>query len=254
MIFRQLLGQYTARRKDTKSIELDNTNDGLQEEQDGEWRGWADWLGVVNVWTRTTLLAFLEDLRPHLEHLEEKDLYAIISQSGAMPGLVQAFGKDKPGKLIQDLRGNGGRGVEETLKKATEGELEEAALSGVEYSKDGLEVVPESTAPPEEYLAHEEKPLLGREEGGLPTLITGEGLRAVDALAALHYGLDDETAEFLVQNRVAALWNAYINDGPGPVEEALTGEGGHYFGLIRSRFYRQLRAVENLPVPGGLGV
>jgi len=169
-----------------------------------------------------------------------------------MPGLVQALDKDKPGKLIQDLKANEGRGVEEALKKATEGELEEAALSGVEYGKDGLEVVPESIAPPEEYLEHEEKkPHVGHEEGGLPTLITGEGLRAVDDLAVLHYGLDDETAEYLVQNRVAALWNAYINDGPGPVEEALAGEGGHYFGLIRSRFYGQLRAVENLPVPAG---
>ena len=70
----------------------------------------SDWLGIVSLWKRDALIAFLEDLRPHLHLLEEKELYAIIAQSGAMPGLVRAFGKDKPGRLIQDLKENEGRG------------------------------------------------------------------------------------------------------------------------------------------------
>ena len=73
----------------------------------------------------------------------------------------------------------------------------------------------------------------------------------MDELAALHYGLDDEAADFLVRNRVAALWSAYINEGPATAEAALAGEGGHYFGLIRSRFWEELRSVEELPIPGG---
>jgi hypothetical protein len=55
----------------------------------------------------------------------------------------------------------------------------------------------------------------------------------------------------LVRNRVAALWAAYIDHGPGPVEGALSGEGGHYFELIRSRFWGELRSVEELPIPAG---
>jgi hypothetical protein len=226
----------------------DNTNINT-EEQDGEWRGWADWLGVVNVWNRETLLAFLEDLRPHLEHLEEKELYAIIAQSGAMPGLAQAFGRDKPGKLIQDLKENEGRGVEEAIRGASEEELEEAELSGVEYDIEALGIVDDESTPPEEYLEHEEQSHIESENGGLPLLITREGLRAIDDLAELHYGLDDEVAEYLVGNRVAALWTAHIDNKP--VDELLAGEGGHYFGLIRSRFYGELEAVENLPVPAG---
>ncbi|MDP9477533.1 MAG: methyltransferase domain-containing protein [Actinomycetota bacterium] len=35
------------------------------------------------------------------------------------------------------------------------------------------------------------------------------------------------------------------------MKEALAGEGGHYFGLIRSRFDEELRAVEGLRVPAG---
>ena len=219
----------------------------------GEWRGWADWLGVVNRWDRPTLLAFLEDLRPHLKHLEEKELYAIISQSGAMPALRGAFDRERPSRLIQDLKENEGRGVEEAITGTSEAKLEEAALSGEETSEEeALGKVPETAVPPQEYLADESKTqTLVAEEGGLPELVTPEGLRAVDDLMALHYGLDDEMANFLVRNRIAALWNAYINADSGHMEEALAGEGGHYFRLIRSHFHEELWAVENLTVPAG---
>src|SRR5215212_4348919 len=221
-------------------------------EEQGEWRGWADWLGVVNRWDRTTLLAFLEDLRPHLEHLEEKELYAIIAQSGAMPALHGAFDRDRPGRLIQDLKENEGREIEAAILAASEDEIEEASLSGEETSEEEvLGGVAESTAPPEDYLRAEDEPEAVAESGYLPTLATPDGLRAVDDIASLHYGLDDETAEFLVRNRVAALWNAYIAHGPTPVQEALSGEGGHYFGLIRTRFQGEVEAVESLPIPAG---
>src|SRR5215217_9249040 len=101
-------------------------------EEQGVWRGWADWLGIVNQWNRTALLAFLKDLRPHLEHLEEKELYAIIAQSGAMPALRGAFDKEHPGRLIQDLKENEGREIEEVIRRASEEEIEDAALSGEE--------------------------------------------------------------------------------------------------------------------------
>lgn len=214
-----------------------------------EWRGVSDWLGIVNRWKRGTLLAFLEALRPHLHRLEEKELYAIIAQSGAMPGLVRAFGKDKPDKLIQDFKENEGRGVEEAIGGASEEELEEAEVSGIEHNIEAIGAVDDENTPPEEYLAQKEQSHIEHKNGGLPSLITREGLRAIDDLAELHYGLDDEVAEYLVGNRVAALWTAHINNKP--VDELLAGEGGHYFGLIRSRFYGELEAVENLPVPAG---
>jgi hypothetical protein len=221
-------------------------------EEQCEWRGWADWLGVVSVWNRTTLLAFLEDLRPHLEQLEEKELYAIIAQSGAMPALRGAFDKDRPGRLIQDLKENEGREIEEAIRAASEEQIEDAALSGEETSEEEvLGKVEKADAPPEDFLQGEDEPEAMVEGDALPSLATPEGLRAVDAMAELHYGLDDETAEFLVRNRVAALWSAYITHGPAPVQEALAGEGGHYFGLIRTRFQEELEAVESLPIPAG---
>src|SRR5215212_7333641 len=112
----------------------ENVNSGVEEQ--GEWRGWADWLGVVNTWNKPTLLAFLEDLRPHLKHLEEKELYAIIAQNGAMPALRGAFDKERPGGLIQDLKENDRREVEAAIRGASEEELEEATLSGEETTEE----------------------------------------------------------------------------------------------------------------------
>jgi hypothetical protein len=56
----------------------------------------------------------------------------------------------------------------------------------------------------------------------------------VDALTQLPGGIDNELAEYLVTNRVAALWNAWINGED--VSDLLAGDGGHYFNLIRERF------------------
>lgn len=85
--------------------------------------------------------------------------------------------------------------------------------------------------------------------GDLPTLALGDTLLAVDGLAWLASGLDDEVAEYLVNNRVALLWEKHINQGAAAVTDALAGEGGHYFGLIRSRFYAELEGAQSLKVP-----
>jgi len=232
--------------------ETDKHND-TQADYDGGWRGTADWLGVVNQWNRPALLAFLEDLRPHLPHLQEKELYAIISQSGAMPGFRKAFDKEGIGNLIRDLKENEGRGIEEALGRTSDEELDDAALTDEVV----IDTVPAEGAPPEAVIqaTTPEPSTEPGEPSGLPELATAKGLRAVDDLAELHYGLDDETAEFLVSNRVAALWDAYINATDPPsralVDEALAGEGGYYFETIRSRFRGEREAVQKIPVPAG---
>jgi len=66
----------------------------------------------------------------------------------------------------------------------------------------------------------------------------------------MHYGLDDEPAQYLVDNRVAALWEAYTDAGEAALE-SLRGGGGNYFQLIRERFTSELGGAKNLPIPQG---
>ena len=73
----------------------------------------------------------------------------------------------------------------------------------------------------------------------------------MDSLAELPYGPDDETAEYLVDNRVSALWERYINEGREVVNELLAEDGGHWFTEIKIRFLTEMDGVEDLVVPEG---
>src|SRR5215204_757529 len=198
-------------------------------EAQGEWRGWADWLGVVSIWSRPTLLAFLEDLRPRLKDLEETELYLILQQGGALPGLKKALGSTTALGVLQDLQVNDGRELEAALEAAAEEEVLEDYADGAE----ALEV-------------HTHEDAL---ESG--TLATPEALRLVDDLAGLHYGLDDETAQYLVDNRVAGLWEAYTDAGEAALGALSDGGDGHYLRLIRERFSTELEGAKSLPIPAG---
>jgi hypothetical protein len=223
---------------------------------EGQWRGWGDWLGAVNMWTSRTLLSFLKDLRPRLPQLEERELYLIIQQGGMMPGLRRALGKASALAVLKDLKDNDGRAIEEAL--ASSGKPDEEVspdedLAASDMAVDALEERTTETLGGEPWVddGQGDAPALLEQSGGLPTLATGEALRAVDELANLHYGLDDETVQYLIDNRVAALWDGYTNDGAEAVEDALRGEGGYYFDLIRGRFYEELAGAQTLPVPAG---
>jgi superfamily II DNA or RNA helicase len=209
-----------------------------------EWRGWSDWLGVKSRWTRPTLLAFLEDLRPRLGDLEETELYLILQQGGAMPGLQKALGKSTALGVLKDLKENDGRAIEEALEAAADEEIADSYVEDDLPAKEEDEALQEHTPEDEEL---KEDLLLS---GGLASLATPEALRLVDDLAGMHYGLDDETAQYLVDNRIAGLWQAYADDGEVALD-ALRGEGGHYFRVIRGRFNAQLEGAKNLTIPAG---
>jgi hypothetical protein len=203
-----------------------------------QWRGYSDWLGTAPIlWTRRALLAFLEDLRPRLGDLEETELYLILQQGGAMPGLRKALGQTTALGVLKDLQENDARGVEDALRKVADTEILEADTNGVDTLEDHT---PEDSDLTEDLL----------EGGGLASLATPDALRLVDDLAEMHYGLDSETAQYLVDNRVAALWEAYTHTGADALD-ALEGDGGRYFQAIRDRFRAELDGAENLPTPAG---
>jgi superfamily II DNA or RNA helicase len=162
-----------------------------------------------------------------------------------MPGLRKALGNTSALGVLKNLQENDARGVEEALQAAAETEVLEAYTNGETLGTSGdLEDHAPETA--EDADLHAE--IL--EGSGLASLATPDALRFVDDFAALHYGLDDETAQYLVDKRVAALWEAYTNTGVDALD-ALEGEGGYYFELIRERFRAELEGALNLPTPEG---
>jgi len=157
-----------------------------------------------------------------------------------MPALTKKFGKNSPLEVLRDIRENEGRGIEEAIRRSQEDE--EEAPPGVSDV-----VVAGDVA---ERIAAGEEPVTAVDGDSLPTLISAKGLRYIDDLTnGIPGGLTDETAEYLVVERVAALWDVWIKgeDTAG----VLAGEGGYYFNLIRERFASERKEVEALPVPEG---
>lgn len=199
----------------------------------------GDWLGYrPGAWTRGALLALLDDLRARLPYLEERELYTILQQGGAMPPLRRAFGGVSPLAVLKDIRENDSRELQAALQ---------VDALDAEPQYEPLDETLAAAGVPDGELGFEQLQLEFSPE--LPTLALGDTLRAVDAIADLTYGLDDEVAEYLVSNRVALLWERYVNSGTTAVLDALAGDGGHYFSLIRSRFSAELEGVQSLKVP-----
>jgi hypothetical protein len=51
----------------------------------------------------------LEDLRPQLQYLEERELYALLQHAGALPALTLALGKESPLAEYEQLLGHAQR-------------------------------------------------------------------------------------------------------------------------------------------------
>ena len=211
-----------------------------------EWRGMGDWLGIINYWTRAALLAFLRDLRPLLPTLDERELYVVLQQGGALPAFRAALDAAPPLAVIRDLKDAAGAQIEQALRQTTDEDIE-ANAAAVEASGD---LPNEATTP----VAATSTLVDGGQSAGetLPSLASlAQSLGNLDTFAALHYGLDDEAAEFLVTYRVGELWQRYLDD-PASVRTLLEGGGGGpWFTKIKTQFLLEADGAEHLAIPAG---
>ena len=88
-----------------------------------EYKGIGDWLGSISRWNRNALLALLHDLRPQLAQLEERELYVILQQGGALPRLRIALGIASPMQVLKDLKDNDGKVLEQALRDISDEEI-----------------------------------------------------------------------------------------------------------------------------------
>ena len=133
----------------------------------------------------------------------------------------------------EDLQLNNGKGIEATIKSIAEEELEKVQDTIEESLRDMVESTCELNQVEAEKVF-----------GELSKLVTPQSLRSLDEMRPPVFGLDEEMAEYLVSNRVNALWECYINGEHEVVAQALRGKGGYYFNEIKRRFTAEIKAVE----------
>jgi hypothetical protein len=214
-------------------------------------RGWWDWLQIEGNWTRKRLLALLEDLRPHLPYLEERELYALLHHAGALPALTLALGKESPIQAIRALLMQEEEPMEEPGNAPFQEQEEdilplryEDAENTILNDQEQANVIfsgddGQREASPSRFHSDRVPPL------------TQKGLQVVDQLASIPGILDTETIEYLITNRVSHLWDRYTEAGRAFVETLLEGGEGAFFTTIQHRFLAEVDAVERLPLPHG---
>jgi superfamily II DNA or RNA helicase len=232
------------RRSDHKPANIPTQPAVVYKEQ---YRGMADWLGTFNTWQKATMLALLQDLRPHLADLEERELYIILQQAGALPALRLALGAVSPMQILRDLVECSGEGIERALRNRDSNDL----ISGAEADN------PEEMLTDSDLAALDSRHFFESDDHqdlgeASPALATRSNLGVLDALTKQGANwLDDGATEYLISNRVNALWERYMSEGHLVVEELQNAEGGVFFTEITRRFLAEVFEIEELSIPQG---
>jgi superfamily II DNA or RNA helicase len=98
-----------------------------------EWKGWGDFLGVVNRWDNKALLAFLESLHSCIEYLDQTELNKILRREGAMHGLMLTMGVASPQILLRQLKEDRGESLIAALTNAPD-EIFETSEEDTDYT------------------------------------------------------------------------------------------------------------------------
>ena len=205
-----------------------------------QWMGWSDWLGNTSAWNRLSIQAFLASLRPFLAELKPAEIFAILDRKQ----LLNVNSRRSYAHTIQAIeklcRPAGADAAIEELINQLGGE---ANRPGDPPAEANLEV--DATAATLTQLA-----------GGteLPVIQTLAELSTPDRIVSAQVIDDEDLLEFLVNNRVAELWQAVLaGTSPIQVEELRRPVVERYSAEIRRRFLSQYDGANNLAIPPRYG-
>ncbi|TYQ26379.1 methyltransferase domain-containing protein [Pseudanabaena sp. UWO311] len=216
------------------------------------WSGWGDWLGIINRWTQNVILNFLYSLKPVLSNLEPSELYSILRQNGMIASISNGRKDTELLKSIKDLCSSNNLDSDyNSLITHVEEELGKGNNKSDEIEFDNL-LIEENLNNDEEVATDLVPNEIEAIDTELPQLKSFDSLKAVDLLVEAGITSDHETIEFLICNRVSALWQACLNNDLSFDLERLRNEtGGTYFQTIRDRFLSQYDGAANLTIPNG---
>ena len=213
-----------------------------------KWKGTGDWLGIQTRWNKNAILAFLTSLRPLVQDLAPAEVFSILKRKGLigkkfptntnsamLKSLDQLCSTDNPEAMIQ------------TLTEQLEGAADDPADDlGDEETNDG----DQNPISPEEELPTVASSVLAL-PSPLPQPPSVQSLKTLDRLVEDCVFDDEETLEFLINNRVAGLWQEALDGDPEQLLERLQSEdGGACFRQIRERFSDQYTGAKGLVIPG----
>ena len=207
------------------------------------WDGWGNFLGFYSRWTHLNIVSFLDSLKPCVAHLTELDLYLILSKNGMLGRDSRLRGK----KLLEALKHVQTPEELEALKRQLADEIanetpEVPTQQPEEPGSEGDDV--------DDEISLDE---LGADPNlSLRQLDILESLMTVDRVVALNVTDDQEVLTFMVNERIAMLWQEAMASGESVVFDRLRElPQGEYASKIRDGFNEEFQKVTALPIPEG---
>lgn len=217
-----------------------------KKEPEGSWISWADFLGTAGkggVWTKNTLLHFLEECRDKIIMLESAELLILLSKAGLEYKIdsnekFKAIILNEEGSeertdavdaMIDELKGTNHGDDEIETGETLDGEVEisEAEVSG----EIDIEEIDDTTInlPPEAIIG---------------------GFKLYDHEYMDLENIDPENVQFLIHNRINKLWNYFLN-GKITIADVEKETGGKFFTEIKNAFLAEHSVVSNIQNPDG---
>ena len=198
-----------------------------------EWISWADWLGCDIRWTIEEIRRFVTSLFPSIHTLSQVDLYIILQAKG----LVNTQGASKD--FIKYLLA--GKLPKDELEKFCD--RQPSVIDGLLSNEDSAAI------PNNEFLIQN----LSEDqacEKDLPIIETKDILAGVDSQIQSSY--DEETVEYLIESRIAAIWRHVFLNESGAIEQLKQYSGDNIFAKeVSKRFVTQYQLTKDLEIPKG---
>jgi len=211
---------------------------------EGSWVSWADFLGTAGnggVWSKATLLKFLEECRDQIVMLESSELLILLANAGLeyridtnekfKAIILNEEGSDERQDAVDELISetrtlvNGSEEEEEVQETDGEIEINEADVTAdVDIEEEiGIQLSPEGII---------------------------EAFKIYDHEYIHLENLDQEKVKFLIQNRINKLWNDVLNNRIA-IDRIAEESGGKYFTQIKEEFLAEHQIVSKIENPEG---
>lgn len=222
---------------------------GKVEKNEGSWVSWSDFLGTTGqggMWSRQTLLKFLEEYRGNIISAESAELLIILQNAGLEYKLDT---NEKFKKIILNKEDSEEREtaidayiaeLRQQLGKVAEDLTDEEILDGID---NGDIVIPEAEVSDTEDIEE----ILGT---NLPVEKIIDSMKLYDHEYIHLENLDAEKVRFLIENRINKLWNFIINEQI-TAEAIIADDDKKYFTQIRNAFLAEYNDVVAMQNPEG---
>jgi superfamily II DNA or RNA helicase len=208
-----------------------------------QWAGWADWLGITNIWTIASIRAFVSSILPYLENLSPAGLYVLFLQTG----ILEITPGSKGRSFVQALKT--GKFPKQELEKFIDGQqsLVDEFFANSEMSLERQEDdITANSLLSDNKLSIRERLI----EEDLPNIETKGILATLDS--KLFSTLDNEAVDFFVKEAVARIWQHAFSDEAVAIKQLKQyGDEGTYSQEVKRLFLDDYHGAKNLSIPVG---